>query len=148
MINMRVEELESKIQSKYDLDNTIAASSLAVISICCISIITICAYWIKSFTISSSFFPDDVIESAPDVTLNSNWPIGKSFYSFQVGYWKIQLVFMENRSWAIETGWTWSGGNSSTKNIWTEIWGDGADAAVKDGAAIVISKCCIVYLSS
>ena len=25
----------------------------------------------------------------------------------------------------IESGWTWSGGHSSTNDIWTEIWGDG-----------------------
>ena len=64
-------------------------------------------------------------------------PPGNPFTVFQVGYWKIQLVLTENRDWAIETGWTWSGGNSSTKDTWTEIWGDGADAAVKDDAAIV-----------
>ena len=69
----------------YFLLITIAASSLAAISICCISIITICAYWNKSFTISSNFFPDDVIGSAPDVTWNSNWPTRKSFYSFPGG---------------------------------------------------------------
>ena len=28
-------------------------------------------------------------------------------------------------SWSIETGWRWSGGNSKTKDTWTEIWGDG-----------------------
>ena len=46
---------------------------------------------------------------------------------------------MENCTWAIETSCTWSGGNSSTKDTWTEIWGDGADAAVKDGATIIFS---------
>ena len=45
---------------------------------------------------------------------------------------------MENRVGAAETGWTWTGGSSTTKDIWTEIWGDGLEAAVKDGAAIVI----------
>ena len=45
---------------------------------------------------------------------------------------------MENRAGTIETGWTWSGGNSSTKDTWAEIWGDGAGAAVKDDAAVVI----------
>ena len=28
-------------------------------------------------------------------------------------------------SWAIESGWTWSGGSSITKDICSEIWGDG-----------------------
>ena len=28
-------------------------------------------------------------------------------------------------SWSIETGWTWSGGTSTTPDLWTEIWGDG-----------------------
>ena len=63
---------------------------------------------------------------------------GNPFTLFRVGYWKIQLVLMENRAWAIESGWTWSGGTTTTKDTWTEIWGDGADSAVKDGAAIVI----------
>ena len=44
---------------------------------------------------------------------------------------------MENRTWAIENGWSCSGGNSSTKDTWTEILGDGAKAAVKDCAAVV-----------
>ena len=54
-----------------------------------------------------------------------------------MGYWKIQLVLTENRAGVIETGWTWTGGSSTTKDIWTEIWGDGIEAAVKDGGAIV-----------
>ena len=64
-------------------------------------------------------------------------PPGNPFTVFPVGYRKIQLVLTENRSGAIETGWSCSGGNSSTKDTWSEIWGDGIDAAVKDGAAIV-----------
>ena len=27
--------------------------------------------------------------------------------------------------WAKESGWTWSGGTTTTKDVWTEIWGDG-----------------------
>ena len=27
-------------------------------------------------------------------------------------------------SWAIETGWAWSGGSITTKDTWVEIWGD------------------------
>ena len=30
-----------------------------------------------------------------------------------------------NSSWVIETGWTWSGGTSTSSDIWTEICGDG-----------------------
>ena len=30
-----------------------------------------------------------------------------------------------NSSWSIETGWICSGGTTSTKDVWTEIWGDG-----------------------
>ena len=45
---------------------------------------------------------------------------------------------MENRAGVIETGWTWTGGSTSSKDTWSEIWGDGAGAAVKNGAAIVI----------
>ena len=44
---------------------------------------------------------------------------------------------MENRAGAIESWWTWTGGSTTSKDTWTEIWGDGADAAVKDDAAIV-----------
>ena len=63
--------------------------------------------------------------------------LGNPFTVFQVGYWKIQLVLTENLAWAIESGWTWSGGPTTSKDTWTEIWGDEADAAAKDGAAIV-----------
>ena len=44
---------------------------------------------------------------------------------------------MENLAGAIETGWTWTGGSTSSKDTWSEIWGDGAAAAFKDGAAVV-----------
>ena len=70
---------------RYNVHFTIAASSLAAISTWSISVISICTNWVKSFTISSNFFPDDVIGSAPDVTWNSNWPTWKSFYSFPGG---------------------------------------------------------------
>ena len=30
-----------------------------------------------------------------------------------------------SRSWTIEVGWSWSGGTSTAKDTWTEIWGDG-----------------------
>ena len=30
-----------------------------------------------------------------------------------------------NSSWNIESGWSWSGGTSTTKDICSEIWGDG-----------------------
>ena len=67
---------------------TIAASSLAVISICSISIISVCAYRVESYSISSNFWPDDVIGNAPDIIWNSNWPTWKSFYSFPDGLLK------------------------------------------------------------
>ena len=44
---------------------------------------------------------------------------------------------MENRAGAIEIEWTWTGGSISSKDTCTEILGDGTDAAVKDGAAVV-----------
>ena len=28
-------------------------------------------------------------------------------------------------SWSVENGWTWSGGSASSKDVWTDIWGDG-----------------------
>ena len=33
---------------------------------------------------------------------------------------------------------TWTEGSTTTKDVWTEIWGDGEDTTVKDGAAIVL----------
>ena len=57
--------------------------------------------------------------------------LGNPFTVFQVGYWKIQLVLTENRVWAIESGWTWSGGTTTSKDTWTEIWGDGVDTLSK-----------------
>ena len=88
--------------------DTIAASSLAAISICSISIITISAQTIKSFTISSNFFPDDVIWNAPDVTWNSNWPTGKSFYSFPGGLPEIPAAPHGKPCWS---GRNWMGLN-------------------------------------
>ena len=87
---------------------TIAASSLAAISICSISIISISAQTIKLFTISSNFFPDDVILSAPDVTWNSNWPTGKSFYSFPGGLPEIPAAPHGKSCWS---GRNWMGLN-------------------------------------
>ena len=42
-------------------------------------------------------------------------------------YWDDNNVFNGdgwNSTWSIESGWTWSGGSSSTKDIWSEICGD------------------------
>ena len=44
---------------------------------------------------------------------------------------------MDNRAGAIETGWTWTGGSTCSKDTWSEIWGDGTGAAVKDDDAVV-----------
>ena len=46
---------------------------------------------------------------------------------------------MENCVGAAANGWVWAGGSTSSKDTCSEIWGDGIDAAVKDGAAIVIN---------
>ena len=64
---------------------------------------------------------------------------GNPFTVFPVGSWKIQLLLMENRVGAAETGWTRTGGSSTSKDTCVEICGDGVDATVKDGAAIVAS---------
>ena len=45
---------------------------------------------------------------------------------------------MENRSWGIESGWSCSGGNSSTKDTCIGYCEDRVDATVKDGDAIVL----------
>ena len=39
--------------------------------------------------------------------------------------------------WAIESGWSWSGGSTTSVDTWINIRGDGEGAAVKDDAAIV-----------
>ena len=76
-------------------------------------------------------------------------PHGNPFAVFQVGYWKIQLVLTESRAWAIESGWNWSGGTTTSKDTWTEIWGDGADAAAEnDGAAIIKTINSNLYLTN
>ena len=67
-------------------------------------------------------------------------PPGNPFTVFPVGYWKIQLFSMENRSYVVEIGWACSGGNSVTKDTCSEICGDGVDAAVKDCTAIVVAS--------
>ena len=47
---------------------------------------------------------------------------------------------MENCSWAIESGWTWTGGSTTTKDTWAEIWGDEADASAENDGAIISNK--------
>ena len=89
---------------KQNINDTIAASSLAAISICSITIISIRIVWIVSFSISSNFFPDDVTENAPDVTWNSNWPTGKSFYSFPGGLLENPAGPHGKPCWS---GWNW-----------------------------------------
>ena len=37
----------------------------------------------------------------------------------------------------LDSGWTWTCGSSTSKDTCVEICGDGVDAAVKEGAAIV-----------
>ena len=92
----------------------------------------------NSNSIPSNFSSGDVIGKAPDVAWNSNWPTGKSFYSSPGGLLENPAGLHGNRAWTIEQGYTWTGGTPANKDTWTEIWGDGADAAAKDGAAIVI----------
>ena len=116
----------------------IAASSLTAISIWSISIFTICTDRIKFF---SSPQISVWMTSSGVLLTSSGIPIallGNPFTVFQLGYWQIQLVFTENRAWAIESGWTWSGRTTTSKDTWTEIWGDWAEATVKDDPAIVI----------
>ena len=70
--------------------------------------------------------------------------LGNPITVFHVGYWKIQLVFMENRSWGIESGWTWSEGSTTGKDTCVETCGDGVNAAVKDVVAIVLLEIIII----
>ena len=44
---------------------------------------------------------------------------------------------MQNSESAIEIVWTLTGVSTTTKDSWIEIWGDGADVAMKEGAAVV-----------
>ena len=55
------------------------------------------------------------------------WGDGKRFNSISA-YWDDGNTTNGdgcNNSWGIESGWQCSGGTSSTKDVWTEIWGDG-----------------------
>ena len=47
---------------------------------------------------------------------------------------------MESCSFVVETWFKWEGGSPTKRDTWTEIWDDGIDAAVKDGAAIEITR--------
>ena len=52
---------------------------------------------------------------------------GKRFNSI-LTYWDDGNAYNDdgcNNYWGIESGWKCSGGTSSTKDVWTEIWGDG-----------------------
>ena len=57
-----------------------------------------------------------------------------------MGYWKIQPLLIENCVGTAETGCVWTGGSTSSEDTCSEIWGDGIDAVVKDGAVIVINN--------
>ena len=50
---------------------------------------------------------------------------------------------MQNLAWAIETGWSWSEGSTTSADSWIDICGDGEDAAVKDDA-VVVTDCKIL----
>ena len=55
---------------------------------------------------------------------------GNTFTVFQVDYFNIQLLFMQNFGWKAETWWIWSRGTWTTsKDTWTEMCGDGEGAA-------------------
>ena len=44
---------------------------------------------------------------------------------------------MHNLAWAFETGWSWSGGSTTSADFWINICVDGEDTAVKDDDAVV-----------
>ena len=47
-------------------------------------------------------------------------------------------VALHVKSWMkTEIGWTWTRGSTTTKDTWTETWGDEEHAVVKDGADAV-----------
>ena len=62
---------------------------------------------------------------------------GNRFTVFQLDYWKVQLLFMQNLAWAIKSGWSWSGGSTTSADSWIDICGNREGAAVKDDAAVV-----------
>ena len=55
------------------------------------------------------------------------WGDSKRFNSIST-YWDDGNL-LNNDGWnstcATESGWTWSGGSSTSKDVWSEIWGDG-----------------------
>ena len=64
-------------------------------------------------------------------------PPGNPFTVFQVGYLKIKLVFMENRAEAHARFFALRGAKV-VNDTGCDVHGDGVDAVVKDGAAIVM----------
>ena len=59
-------------------------------------------------------------------TWSEIWGDSKRFNTFST-YWDDGNTSNNdgcNSSWLIEAGWNWSGGSSTTKDTWTEIWGD------------------------
>ena len=44
---------------------------------------------------------------------------------------------MQNLVWAIETGWFWYGGSTTSADSWIDICGDGESAAAKDDTTVV-----------
>ena len=62
---------------------------------------------------------------------------GNPFTVFQVGYRKIQLVFMENHAGAYARFFASRGAKVVANDTVCDVHGDGVEAAVEDGAAIV-----------
>ena len=55
------------------------------------------------------------------------WGDGKK-YSSETDFWDDGNTNDNdgwNSSWAMENGWIWTGGSSTSKDIWRDIWGDG-----------------------
>ena len=81
--------------------------------------------WNSSWSIETGWTWSGGTTSTKD-TWSEIWGDGKQFNTFST-YWDDGNTSNNdgcNSSWLIEAGWNWSGGSSTTKNTWTEIWGD------------------------
>ena len=60
-------------------------------------------------------------------TCSEIWGDGIKFNSKST-YWDDFNIYDNDgwsSTWNVETGWKWSGGSTTSADIWVEIWGDG-----------------------
>ena len=82
--------------------------------------------WSASWSVESGWTCTGGTIASKDICTEI-WGDGKKFNS-NINYWddaNLTIGDGWNSSCSVETGWSCTGGNSLTKDTWTEIWGDG-----------------------